>query len=82
MKRRVGGTPSWGGSNRRNPYWLAGAQELDMPNSEMFKRKMVQRLSGPEPVSATALSKQVDVPQATLSKWLRQAGGAQLPGLR
>ena len=45
-----------------------------MPYSEMFKRKMVQRLSGPEPVSATALSKQVDVPQATLSKWLRQAG--------
>lgn len=45
-----------------------------MPYSEMFKRKMVQCLSGPEPVSATALSKQVDVPQATLSKWLRQAG--------
>lgn len=47
-----------------------------MPYSDMFKRKMIQRLSGPEAVSATALSQQVDVPQATLSKWLRQAGAA------
>jgi transposase len=47
-----------------------------MPYSDMFKRKMVQRLSGSEAVSATALSKQVDVPQATLSKWLREAGTA------
>lgn len=45
-----------------------------MPYSDMFKRKMVQRMSGPEPISASALAKQVDVPQATLSKWLRLAG--------
>ncbi len=45
-----------------------------MPYSDMFKRKMVQRMSGPEPISATVLAKQVDVPQTTLSKWLRLAG--------
>ena len=35
---------------------------------------MIQKMSGPDPGSATALSKQSDVPQATLSKWLRKAG--------
>jgi len=45
-----------------------------MPYSQMFKRKMIQKMTGPDPISATALSKQVDVPQSTLSKWLRKAG--------
>ena len=45
-----------------------------MPYSDMFKRKMVQRMSGPEAISASALSQQVDVPQTTLSKWMRLAG--------
>lgn len=45
-----------------------------MPYSEKFKRKMVQKLTGPNAISATALSKEVDVPQTTLSKWLRNAG--------
>lgn len=45
-----------------------------MPYSEMFKRKMIQRMSGPQAISASALAKQVDVPQTTLSKWLRLAG--------
>jgi transposase-like protein len=45
-----------------------------MPYSEMFKRKMIQKLSGPNAISAGALSKQVDVPQSTLSTWLRKAG--------
>ena len=45
-----------------------------MPYSDMFKRKMVQKMTGPDAISATALSKQVDVPQTTLSKWLRHAG--------
>ena len=47
-----------------------------MPYSEKFKRKMVQKLTGPDAISATALSKQVDVSQTTLSKWLRNAGVA------
>ena len=45
-----------------------------MPYSDSFKRKMVQKMTGPNAIAATALSKQVDVPQTTLSKWLRLAG--------
>lgn len=45
-----------------------------MPYSELFKQKMIQKLTGPYAISASALSKKVDVPQATLSKWLRKAG--------
>jgi transposase-like protein len=45
-----------------------------MPYNEMFKRKMIQKMTGPNAISATALSKQIDVSQSTLSKWLRNAG--------
>jgi transposase-like protein len=45
-----------------------------MRYTEMFKRKMVQKLTGPNAVSASALSKQVDVPHQTLSRWLHKAG--------
>ena len=45
-----------------------------MSYSQMFKDKMIQEMTGPEALSATALSKQIDIPQATLSKWLRKAG--------
>ena len=45
-----------------------------MQYSDMFKNKMIQKLTGPDAISASALSKQVDVPQSTLSKWLRMAG--------
>ena len=45
-----------------------------MQYSDMFKQAMIQKMSGPDPISATALSKQVNVPQSTLSKWLRMAG--------
>jgi transposase len=41
--------------------------------SEKFKRKMVQRMLGPDAKSATALSKDVNVHQGTLSRWLREA---------
>jgi transposase-like protein len=40
----------------------------------MYKRKMIQKLTGPNAISASALSKQVDASQVTLSKWLREAG--------
>lgn len=36
---------------------------------------MVQRLSGPRPPSALALSEEVGVAQSTLSRWLRTARG-------
>jgi transposase-like protein len=54
--------------------FILGAEEVDMHYSDMFKNTMIQKLTGPDSISASALSKQVDIPQATLSKWLRMAG--------
>lgn len=51
-----------------------GSDDEMQPYSEKFKRKMVQRMSGTHPTSATALSKEVGVAQATLSRWLLLAG--------
>jgi len=45
-----------------------------MQYADMFKNAMVQKMTGPGAMSASALSKRVEVPQATLSKWLRKAG--------
>ena len=45
-----------------------------MQYSDMFKNAMIQKMTGPGAMSASALSKLVEVPQATLSKWLRIAG--------
>jgi len=45
-----------------------------MPYPDMFKNAMIQKMTGPDAISASALSKLVDVPQVTLSKWLRMAG--------
>jgi transposase-like protein len=42
-----------------------------------FKARMVQRMAGPESLSATALAKEVGISQNTLSRWLRQASEAQ-----
>lgn len=44
-----------------------------MPYSETFKRKMVQKMTGPNAASAGALAREVNVAQTTLSRWLRQA---------
>jgi transposase-like protein len=41
--------------------------------SEAFKQKIVQRMLGPDAPSATALSKELKIPQSTLSIWLRRA---------
>lgn len=41
--------------------------------SENFKRKLIQRMSGPHARSATSLAKETGVAQATLSRWLTQA---------
>ena len=43
-----------------------------MPYSEAFKAKMVKKMLGPNSRSASALSTQVGVSQATLSRWLRE----------
>lgn len=44
-----------------------------MPYSDGFKARMVKRLAGPHALSANALSREVGVPQSTLSMWLREA---------
>lgn len=41
--------------------------------SENFKRKMIQRMSGPRGRTATSLARETGVAQATLSRWLIQA---------
>ncbi len=51
---------------------------------ELFKARMVQKLTAPGGPSATALSEEVGVAQPTLSKWVREAGkvGAMSPRRR
>lgn len=44
-----------------------------MEYSETFRSRMVQRMTGPRAMSATALSVEVGVTQPTLSRWLREA---------
>ncbi len=41
--------------------------------SDGFRARMVQRMTGPEAISATALAHEVGVSQPTLSRWLKQA---------
>lgn len=38
-----------------------------------FKARMVRRMTGPDAISANALSKEVGIRQPTLSRWLRDA---------
>jgi len=42
--------------------------------SSGFKARMIQRMSGPESISATKLAQEIGVTQSTLSRWLRDAG--------
>jgi len=44
-----------------------------MRYSEKFREKMVAKMAGPSARSATSVSKEVNVPQATLSRWLARA---------
>jgi transposase len=59
----------------RDLMTLPGGEKVReaMPYSGKFKEKMLSKLTGPDAMSATALSKEVDVAQATLSRWLREA---------
>jgi len=47
---------------------------------ERFRARMVERMTGANPISATALAREVGVSQPTLSRWLRQA--RSLDGMR
>jgi len=49
-------------------------------HSNKFKARMVQRMAGPEGITATALSKEVGVSQSTLSRWLRLASTVAVMG--
>ena len=44
-----------------------------MAYSEVFKRKMVQKLTGPDAPSAYTLAKEVDVSRSTLERWCKDA---------
>ena len=46
------------------------------PYSAGFKARMIQRMAGPEGISASALSREVGVSQDSLSRWLREASMA------
>ena len=52
---------------------LGGDDIVTRPFSEAFKQKMVERLSGRDAVSARQLSRDLGIPQDTLSRWLREA---------
>lgn len=53
-----------------------GASEhtKQMQYSESMKARMIKRMTGPDAMSANALSKEVGIAQSTLSHWLRAAG--------
>ena len=68
-----GSSPSTA-ANYLSASFILGAEEIDMQYPDMFKNAMIQKMTGPDAISATALSKQINVPQPTLSKWLRMAG--------
>lgn len=44
-----------------------------MVYTDSFKRQIVPRMLGPNAQSATSLCQEVQIPQSTLSRWLRQA---------
>ena len=48
-----------------------------MEYSDQFKSAMVKRLIGNNAISAGTLSREVGIPQATLSRWLRKASVVQ-----
>jgi transposase-like protein len=53
-----------------------GGEEVgkEMEYGAGLKARMVRRMTGPQRISATALSREAGIPQPTLSKWLREAG--------
>jgi transposase len=50
-----------------------------MAYTEGFKSNMVRRMAGPNGISATALAREVGVPQQSLSRWLRDASVVTQP---
>lgn len=52
-----------------------------MKYSDRFKSKMVRRMSGPDRLSANALSLEIGIGQPTLSRWLREATGDKVSAM-
>lgn len=48
--------------------------------SQAFKEKVVAQLARPGGPSATGLAEELGIPQPTLSRWLREAGGQAIAG--
>ena len=44
-----------------------------MKYSDSLKARMIQRMCGPDSISANRLAQEVDIPQTTLSRWLQNA---------
>ena len=49
------------------------SEDTPLKYSNGFKARLVQRMSGPNPISANRLAKEVGLTQNTLSRWLREA---------
>ena len=67
-----------GGSSRPKNIHLesgGGVRTLRMQYSSGLKARMIQRMSGRDPLSANKLSEEVGISQNTLSRWLREASG-------
>jgi transposase-like protein len=52
-----------------------------MRYSEAFKSKMVRRMTGPDALSANALSLEMGIGQTTLSRWLREASSDKVSAM-
>ena len=48
--------------------------------SPAFRSKMLEKLLGPDARSACSLSREVGIPQSTLSRWVREAGTLESMG--
>ena len=53
--------------------YLGGYEEQVMVYTPGFKARMVQRMCGPEGISANALAKEIGTAQPTLSRWKKDA---------
>lgn len=51
-----------------------------MTYTEGFKSNMIRKMACPNGISASALAKEVGVPQSSLSRWLRNANVVDEPG--